>query len=75
MILPSVDPVTLLRLARHNDEELALFFDFCSHSRRRGGGVAARCACQQPTEERCKNFRSVAVIYLSAADFGANNSV
>jgi hypothetical protein len=37
MILPSVDPVTLLRLARHNDEELALFFDFCSHSRRRGG--------------------------------------
>jgi hypothetical protein len=27
MILPSVDPVTLLRLARHNDEGLALFDD------------------------------------------------
>jgi hypothetical protein len=30
-----------------------------------GGAVAAWplcCACQQPTEERCKNFRSVAVI-------------
>jgi hypothetical protein len=28
-------------------------------ARWRGGGVAACCACQQPTEERCKNFRSV----------------
>src|SRR5260370_28249782 len=33
-------------------------------SRRRGGGVAARWACQQPTEERCTNFRPVAVIFF-----------
>jgi hypothetical protein len=52
------------RLREQIAKIFALFFsvDFCSHSRRRGGGVAACCACQQPTEERCKNFRSVAVI-------------
>src|ERR1700746_3982102 len=31
----------------------------CEPGRRRSGGAAASCACQQPTEERCKNFRSV----------------
>jgi hypothetical protein len=41
-----------------------------------GGAVAAWCACQEPTEERCKNFRSVRLsYYLSAADFGASSSV
>jgi hypothetical protein len=36
--------------------------DYAPSWRRHGGGVAACRACQQPTEERCKNFRSVAVI-------------
>jgi hypothetical protein len=49
--------------------------EFIIPPRRRSGGVAACGACQQPTENDARISAQWRLSYLSAADFGASNSV